>query len=143
MLHGWRVQEIEKLTGTEADDGEEDISMMVLPDYSSGNNEKDIHVRNFNINVGGLELLDSADLKLAYGRKVRCSAATLSVLSGTAPTRSRGGGSGAMSPGGRAEDVSRFVPRVWYWIMDSSLQRCHVSPAVVWTCPRTRSGTES
>lgn len=44
--------------------------MMVLPDYSSGNNEKDIHVKNFNINVGGLELLDSADLKLAYGRKV-------------------------------------------------------------------------
>lgn len=44
--------------------------MMMLPDYSSGNNEKDIHVKNFNINVGGLELLDSADLKLAYGRKV-------------------------------------------------------------------------
>lgn len=60
------------LTGTEADDGEEDISMMVLPDYSSGNNEKDIHVKNFNINVGGLELLDCADLKLAYGRKVWC-----------------------------------------------------------------------
>lgn len=67
---GTRTQEIEKLTGTEADDGEEDISMMVLPDYSSGNNEKDIHVKNFNINVGGLELLDCADLKLAYGRKV-------------------------------------------------------------------------
>lgn len=65
-----REQEIESLTGTEADDGEEDISMMVLPDYSSGNNEKDIHVKNFNINVGGLELLDCADLKLAYGRKV-------------------------------------------------------------------------
>lgn len=65
-----RDQEIESLTGTEADDGEEDISMMVLPDYSSGNNEKDIHVKNFNINVGGLELLDCADLKLAYGRKV-------------------------------------------------------------------------
>lgn len=64
------TQEIEKLTGTEADDGEEDISMMMLPDYSSGNNEKDIHVKNFNINVGGLELLDCADLKLAYGRKV-------------------------------------------------------------------------
>ncbi|CAM9619271.1 unnamed protein product [Scytosiphon promiscuus] len=63
------LKEIEKLTGTEADDGEEDISMMVLPDYSSGNNEKDIHVKNFNINVGGLELLDCADLKLAYGRK--------------------------------------------------------------------------
>lgn len=44
--------------------------MMVLPDYSSGNNERDIHVKNFNINVGGLELLDCADLKLAYGRKV-------------------------------------------------------------------------
>eukprot|EP00752_Nemacystus_decipiens_P014231 g12659.t1 len=63
------LKEIEELTGTEADDGEEDISMMVLPDYSSGNNEKDIHVKNFNINVGGLELLDCADLKLAYGRK--------------------------------------------------------------------------
>lgn len=64
------AQELEKLTGTEADDGEEDISMMMLPDYSSGNNERDIHVKNFNINVGGLELLDCADLKLAYGRKV-------------------------------------------------------------------------
>ncbi|CAM9838240.1 unnamed protein product [Ascophyllum nodosum] len=63
------LKEIEKLTGTAADDGEEDISIMVLPDYSSGNNEKDIHVKNFNINVGGLELLDSADLKLSYGRK--------------------------------------------------------------------------
>lgn len=67
-----RVQELEQLTGTEADDGEEDISMMVLPDYSSGNNERVIHVKNFNINVGGLELLDCADLKLAYGRKVWC-----------------------------------------------------------------------
>ncbi|CAN0118455.1 unnamed protein product, partial [Laminaria digitata] len=63
------LKELEQLTGTEADDGEEDISMMVLPDYSSGNNERDIHVKNFNINVGGLELLDCADLKLAYGRK--------------------------------------------------------------------------
>lgn len=69
-VHFCRLQELEQLTGTEADDGEEDISMMVLPDYSSGNNERDIHVKNFNINVGGLELLDCADLKLAYGRKV-------------------------------------------------------------------------
>ncbi|CAM9133659.1 unnamed protein product, partial [Choristocarpus tenellus] len=63
------LREIELLTGTGADDGEEDISMQVLPDYSSGNNERDIHVRNFGISIGGQELLEGADLKLAYGRK--------------------------------------------------------------------------
>jgi ATP-binding cassette, subfamily F, member 3 len=41
----------------------------VLPDYSSGNNEKDIHVHNFNIEIGGLVLLEAADLKLSFGRK--------------------------------------------------------------------------
>jgi hypothetical protein len=44
-------------------------SMQVLPDYSSGNNEKDIHVHNFGIEIGGLVLLEGADLKLSFGRK--------------------------------------------------------------------------
>jgi ATP-binding cassette, subfamily F, member 3 len=43
--------------------------MQVLPDYSSGNNEKDIHVHNFGIEIGGLVLLEGADLKLSFGRK--------------------------------------------------------------------------
>lgn len=41
----------------------------MLPDYSSGNNEKDIHVHNFGIEIGGLVLLEGADLKLSFGRK--------------------------------------------------------------------------
>ena len=97
-----RSQELENLTGTEADDGEEDISMMVLPDYSSGNNERDIHVKNFNINVGGLELLDCADLKLAYGRKVSFCLCCCSALLGRG-----GGGRGGEDRGEGREGLSR------------------------------------
>lgn len=52
--------------------GEEDnnqISTMMLPDFSGGTKEKDIHVHNFSITYGGKCLLDGADLKLVYGRK--------------------------------------------------------------------------
>lgn len=52
--------------------GEEDnnkVSTMMLPDYSGGSNEKDIHVHNFNITYGGSLLLEGADLKLVFGRK--------------------------------------------------------------------------
>lgn len=52
--------------------GEEDnnnVSTMMLPDYSGNSNEKDIHVHNFNITYGGSLLLESADLRLVYGRR--------------------------------------------------------------------------
>eukprot|EP00605_Chrysophyceae_sp_TOSAG23-4_P000378 GSChrysophyteH1.ASY1.ANO1.433.1 assembled CDS len=42
---------------------------MMLPDLSSKNREKDIQVSNFTITYGGHELLDGADLRLAYGRR--------------------------------------------------------------------------
>jgi ATP-binding cassette subfamily F protein 3 len=40
--------------------------LQVLPDYSSGNNEKDIHVHNFSIEIGGQVLIEGADLKLSF-----------------------------------------------------------------------------
>lgn len=52
--------------------GEEDnnkVSTMMLPDYSAGTKEKDIHVHNFNITYGGKLLLESADLNIVYGRR--------------------------------------------------------------------------
>lgn len=52
--------------------GEEDnnnVTTMILPDFSSGNNEKDIHVNNFTITYGGKVLLEGADLRLISGRK--------------------------------------------------------------------------
>lgn len=52
--------------------GEEDnneISTMMLPDFSGANREKDIHVHNFGITYGGKTLLEGADLKLVYGRR--------------------------------------------------------------------------
>lgn len=52
--------------------GEEDnneISTMMLPDFSAGHKEKDIHVHNFGITYGGKTLLEGADLKLVYGRR--------------------------------------------------------------------------
>lgn len=52
-----------------SDDEEEQVSMMVLPDYSSGSGEKDINVLGFCLRFAGQELLSSADLRLAYGRR--------------------------------------------------------------------------
>ncbi|RYG69756.1 hypothetical protein EON64_01955 [archaeon] len=52
--------------------GEEDnnnVSTMMLPDFSGNSNEKDIHVHNFNITYGGNLLLENADLRLVYGRR--------------------------------------------------------------------------
>jgi ATP-binding cassette subfamily F protein 3 len=52
--------------------GEEDnnkVSTMMIPDFSEGTKEKDIHVHNFNITYGGKILLEEADLRLVYGRK--------------------------------------------------------------------------
>lgn len=52
--------------------GEEDnnqVSTMMLPDFSGAHREKDIHVHNFGITYGGKTLLEGADLKLVYGRR--------------------------------------------------------------------------
>ena len=51
------------------DESPDQISTMTLPDYSSNNREKDIQVSNFNINFAGQLLLDSADLRLTFGRR--------------------------------------------------------------------------
>lgn len=52
--------------------GEEDdnkISTMTLPEISSKNKEKDIHVNKFSINYGGKILLEDANLKIVFGRR--------------------------------------------------------------------------
>ena len=46
------------------------VSLMVLPDYRSGKNEKDIQVRNVSISLdNGRPLLDSAEIRFAYRRR--------------------------------------------------------------------------
>jgi len=46
------------------------VSVMVLPDYDSGRNEKDIHCRNVIVSLDtGRVLLDNADLKFAHKRR--------------------------------------------------------------------------
>jgi ATP-binding cassette subfamily F protein 3 len=54
----------------EGDAGKASVSHMVLPDYRSGRNEKDIHVRNVSISLdNGSALLDDGELKLAHRRR--------------------------------------------------------------------------
>lgn len=46
------------------------VSKMVLPDYGSGKNEKDIHVKNVSLSLdNGRSLLDNADLKFSHKRR--------------------------------------------------------------------------
>jgi len=46
------------------------VSMMVLPDYNSGRNEKDIQVRNVSLALdNGRSLLDSAEIRFAHKRR--------------------------------------------------------------------------
>ena len=56
-----------KIGGEE--NSEAQISTMRMPDLSSANREKDIHVHNFNITFGGALLLENANLKLVYGKR--------------------------------------------------------------------------
>jgi ATP-binding cassette subfamily F protein 3 len=54
----------------EGDAGKASVSHMVLPDYRSGRNEKDIHVRNISLSLdNGTALLDDGELKLAHKRR--------------------------------------------------------------------------
>ena len=46
------------------------VSVMVLPDYESGRNEKDIHCRNVGVSLDtGRILLENAEVKFAHGRR--------------------------------------------------------------------------
>lgn len=46
------------------------VSSMVLPDYRSGRNERDVQVRNVSLSLdNGRPLLDNAELKFAYRRR--------------------------------------------------------------------------
>ena len=54
----------------EGEAGKASVSHMVLPDYRSGRNEKDIHLRNISLSLdNGTRLLDDGELKLAYSRR--------------------------------------------------------------------------
>jgi ATP-binding cassette subfamily F protein 3 len=64
----WLAELEAKFEGDE-DESESQISTMLLPDLSSGNREKDILVSNVTIMYGGSILLESADLRFAYGRR--------------------------------------------------------------------------
>eukprot|EP00571_Detonula_confervacea_P014441 CAMPEP_0172306260 /NCGR_PEP_ID=MMETSP1058-20130122/7364_1 /TAXON_ID=83371 /ORGANISM="Detonula confervacea, Strain CCMP 353" /LENGTH=797 /DNA_ID=CAMNT_0013018085 /DNA_START=111 /DNA_END=2504 /DNA_ORIENTATION=- len=54
----------------EGDAGKASVSNMVIPDYRSGRNEKDIHVRNVCVSLdNGTQLLSDGELKLAHQRR--------------------------------------------------------------------------
>ena len=50
--------------------GKVSISNMVIPDYRSGRNKKDIHMKNVSLSLdNGMLLLDDGELKLAHCRR--------------------------------------------------------------------------
>ncbi|EJK76929.1 hypothetical protein THAOC_01278 [Thalassiosira oceanica] len=54
----------------EGDAGKASVSNMIIPDYRSGRNEKDIHVRNVSLSLdNGTCLLDDGELKFAHRRR--------------------------------------------------------------------------
>ncbi len=54
----------------EGEAGKASVSNMVIPDYRSGRNEKDIHVRNISLSLdNGTSLLGHGELKLAHQRR--------------------------------------------------------------------------
>eukprot|EP01084_Bolivina_argentea_P009055 16962_1 len=63
------LKELEALTGGIEDDGEEDLSLAVLPDYTMGRNEKDIRVQAFDLDIVGKPLLEGTDLKLSFNHR--------------------------------------------------------------------------
>ncbi len=61
---------VRALEEEEKKEGGEVVAAMVLPDYGSGRNEKDIHVKNVSLALdSGRTLLDSADLKFSHQRR--------------------------------------------------------------------------
>ncbi|KAL7552334.1 hypothetical protein ACHAWF_015561 [Thalassiosira exigua] len=54
----------------DGDAGKASVSNMVIPDYQSGRNEKDIHVRNVSLSLdNGTPLLDDGELKFSHKRR--------------------------------------------------------------------------
>lgn len=54
----------------EGDAGKASVSNMVIPDYRSGRNEKDIHMRNVSLSLdNGTLLLNDGELKLVHKRR--------------------------------------------------------------------------
>jgi ATP-binding cassette subfamily F protein 3 len=63
-----KVQAIEE---EESKESEAVVSLMVLPNYNSGRNEKDIQVKNIQISLdNGRCLLENADLKFTHGHRL-------------------------------------------------------------------------
>ena len=69
-------QKMRAMEAEEKKEGNSVVSTMVLPDYNSGRNEKDIHVRNVGLSLdSGRILLDNGELKFTHRRRyglVRC-----------------------------------------------------------------------
>lgn len=64
-----KVRAMEEAEAKDAANGAA-VSNMVLPDYTSGRNEKDIHCRNVSLALdSGRTLLDSGEIKFAHGRR--------------------------------------------------------------------------
>ncbi len=73
-LEKMRREYEEKVRALEAEEEKEGsnavVSAMVLPDYGSGRNEKDIQVKNVSLSLdNGRSLLDGADLKFSHLRR--------------------------------------------------------------------------
>lgn len=73
-LEAARREYEEKMAMLEAEEngdaGKASVSNMVIPDYRSGRNEKDIHVRNVSLSLdNGTQLLNDGELKLAHQRR--------------------------------------------------------------------------
>ncbi len=61
---------LEAMQREEEKEGTAVVSAMVLPDYDSGRNEKDIHCKNVGVSLdNGRILLENADLKFAHKRR--------------------------------------------------------------------------
>ena len=64
-----KVRAMEEAEAKDAANGAA-VSNMVLPDYTSGRNEKDIHCRNVSLALdSGRTLLDNGEIKFAHGRR--------------------------------------------------------------------------
>ena len=70
-----RREYTEKMAMLEAEEeemsGKASVSNMVIPDYRSGRNEKDIHVRNVSLSLdNGTPLLDYGELEICTSEEV-------------------------------------------------------------------------
>ena len=69
-LEAHRREYADRLQAEEDDGGKASVSHMVLPDYRSGRNERDIHVRQVGLSLdSGRALLEDGELRLAHRRR--------------------------------------------------------------------------